>query len=93
MKNESERYGRASSRRRWLSQKSLFLGFNDYQDGIWGEDYETKREHWQISYEWGRQLAAYCEAEEIKVNWTSINKIPRSLTDSVWGALHNYVLI
>ena len=42
------------SPRAFLVQQSVFLGFNDFQDGVWGEDYETKKEYWQISYEWGR---------------------------------------
>ena len=94
MSNEDKsKYGR-SSRRAFLTQESVFLGFNDYQDGVWGDDYETKREYWQISYEWGRQIAQYCEAKEIKIDWQSVNKIPRALTNSIYGAVANdYILM
>ena len=91
--NEDKGAYRSSSRRSFLIQKSVFLGFNDYQDGVWGDDYETERQYWQISYEWGRQIAQYCVIKKIKVDWRSINKIPRDLTEAVWESqLQGYLL-
>ena len=90
--NDKSNYGTAS-RRKFLTQESVFLGFNDYQDGVWGDDYETKKEYWQISYEWGRQIAQYCEMKKIKIDWGSVNKIPRDLTEAVWESqLQGYML-
>ena len=82
-----------SSARSFLVQQSVFLGFNDFQDGIWGEDYETKKEYWQLSYEWGRQLAAYCEAKGLSITWKKVNIIPRALTNATWRSIqHGYLL-
>ena len=93
MSNADRSTYRSSSRRKFLTQESVFLGFNDYQDGVWGDDYETKGEYWQIAYEWGRQLAQYCEVKDIKIGWKSVTKIPRALTDSLYGATDNdYIL-
>ena len=68
-------------------QESVFLGFNDFQEGVWGKDYETEREYWQISYEWGRQIAQHLEGKGRQVSWKAMNKIPRALSDAVWGAM------
>lgn len=92
MSNAKRNYNK-SSRRHFLLQRSVFLGFNDYQDGIWGEDYETEREYWQISYEWGRYLAQYCEIKNIKINWKERGTIPRALTDSVYGAIEDEYVV
>ena len=32
----------SSSVRKFLTQEQVFHGFNDYQDGVWGADYESK---------------------------------------------------
>ena len=93
MSNDDKSNYRTASRRKFLTQESVFLGFNDYQDGVWGDDYETKGEYWQIAYEWGRQLAQYCEVKDIKIGWKSVTTIPRALTNSVYGAmLNDYIL-
>ena len=92
MSNRQVKTGRASARA-FLVQQSVFLGFNDFQDGIWGKDYEDKKEYWQISYEWGRQIAAYCEAKELSVAWKKVNVIPRSLTTATWrSVVQGYML-
>jgi hypothetical protein len=92
MSNRKVKTGRSSARS-FLVQQSVFLGFNDFQDGVWGEDYETKKEYWQISYEWGRQIAAYCEAKKLSVTWKKFNVIPRSLTSACWHSVsEGYVL-
>ena len=46
----------SSSVRKFLTQEQVFHGFNDYQDGVWGADYESKNQYWQISYEWADKL-------------------------------------
>ena len=86
MSNRQVETGRSSARS-FLVQQSVFLGFNDFQDGIWGDDYETKKEYWQLSYEWGRQIAAYCEAKQLSITWKKLNVIPRSLTTATWRSV------
>ena len=85
MRNETLRTSRSSARS-FLIQESVFLGFNDYMDGIWGEDYETKPTYWQVSYEWGRQIAGFVQAKGIDVVWDKIDRIPRKLTRATLGA-------
>ena len=93
MSNDKNKYGRAS-RRSFLKQESVFLGFNDYKNGVWGEDYETKGSYWQVSYEWGRQISQWCESKEIKINWKTFDVVPRDLTNSVWNAVRSgYILL
>jgi|TARA_R110002020_G_scaffold102221_3_gene240253 hypothetical protein len=85
---------RTASPRKFLLQKSVFLGFNDYQDGIWGQDYEAQGEYWQASYEWGRQIACFADAKGINITWKNINVIPRSLTGaSISAHMRGYVLV
>ena len=88
MRNETLRTSKASARS-FLIQESVFLGFNDYMDGIWGEDYETKPTYWQVSYEWGRQIAGFVESKGIDVAWDKMDRIPRKLTNAThmanWG--------
>jgi hypothetical protein len=86
MSNRQVETGRSSARS-FLVQQSVFLGFNDFQDGIWGKDYEDKKEYWQISYEWGRQIAAYCEAKQLSITWKKLNVIPRALTTATWRSV------
>ena len=85
MRNETLRTSTASARN-FLIQESVFLGFNDYMDGVWGEDYETKPTYWQVSYEWGRQIAGFVQAKGIDVVWDKIDRIPRKLTHATWWA-------
>ena len=92
MKNETLRTSKASARS-FLIQESVFLGFNDYRDGIWGEDYETKSDYWQVSYEWGRQIAGFVESKGIDVAWDKMDRIPRKLTHATLGAnMLGYIL-
>jgi hypothetical protein len=85
MRNETLRTSKASARS-FLIQESVFLGFNDYMDGIWGEDYETKSDYWQVSYEWGRQIAGFVQAKGIDVVWDKMDRIPRKLTHATLRA-------
>ena len=78
MSNRQVKTGRRSSARAFLVQQSVFLGFNDF---------EAQGEYWQASYEWGRQIAAYCEAKQLSVTWKKFNVIPRALTNATWRSI------
>jgi hypothetical protein len=92
MKNDQLKTSKASARN-FLIQESVFLGFNDFVDGIWGEDYETKPAYWQVSYEWGRQIAGYVQDKEIDVSWNKMDRIPRKLTHATqWANWGGYIL-
>ena len=73
----------SSSVRKFLTQEQVFHGFNDYQAGVWGADYESKNQYWQISYEWGRQIASWCAERNIEISWNKMTTIPRALTREV----------
>ena len=92
MKNDQLKTSKASARS-FLTQESVFLGFNDFVDGVWGDDYERKPAYWQVSYEWGRQIASYIEFKGIGVEWNEMERIPRKLTHATqWANLYNYIL-
>jgi hypothetical protein len=82
MKNSAMATGRSSTRA-FLTQQQVFHGFNDYQNGVWGADYEHKNQYWQISYEWGRQIASWCESKNLEISWTNLTTVPRALTQSI----------
>jgi hypothetical protein len=75
------------SRRQFLLNEPVFLGFHDFEDGVWGLDYETKPAYWQLSYEWGRQIALHCKQEDLEISWKERKKIPRALGAALWGAM------
>ncbi len=81
------------SRRKFLLNESVFLGFHDFRDGVWGLDYETKPAHWQLGYEWGRQIALHCKQEGVAISWKERTRIPRALSNAVWGAMASGIFI
>lgn len=72
----------SSSIRKFLTQEQVFFGFNDYKDGVWCKEYDSKNQYWQISYEWGRQIASWCAEANVEISWNKIATIPRALTEA-----------